>query len=72
MFMCTPRLICCTFCYPEPTTCHKRCQRLYRNMIGEPMNFFHNAHVGTREMSRNSSSVSTHSWISRNLGSVAC
>uniref|UniRef100_A0A8C2UFB5 CRIB domain-containing protein n=1 Tax=Coturnix japonica TaxID=93934 RepID=A0A8C2UFB5_COTJA len=41
-------------------------------MIGEPMNFVHNAHVGIREMSGDFSSVSAHSWVSRDLTSAAC
>lgn len=37
----------------------KRRRRLDRNMIGEPMNFVHNAHVGTREMSSDFSSTAS-------------
>lgn len=40
----------------------KRRRRLDRNMIGEPMNFVHTAHVGAREMSSDYSSVSVHLW----------
>ncbi|KAM6246190.1 uncharacterized protein M6G45_010471, partial [Spheniscus humboldti] len=35
----------------------KRRRRLDRNMIGEPMNFVHTAHVGAREMSSDYSSA---------------
>lgn len=38
----------------------KRRRRLDRNMIGEPMNFVHTAHVGAREMSSDYLSVSVH------------
>ncbi|XP_041324959.1 CDC42 small effector protein 2-B-like isoform X1 [Pyrgilauda ruficollis] len=35
----------------------KRRRRLDRNMIGEPMNFVHTAHVGARDMSSDYSSA---------------
>ncbi|XP_065589980.1 CDC42 small effector protein 2-B-like isoform X1 [Cyrtonyx montezumae] len=57
----TEFLVCFNWCngeQPQP----KRRQRLDRNMIGEPMNFVHNAHVGIREMSSDFSSVSAHPW----------
>ncbi|XP_035397750.1 CDC42 small effector protein 2-B-like [Cygnus atratus] len=54
----TEFLVCFNWCNGEQPQL-KRYQRLYRNMIGEPMNFVHNAHVGTREMSRNSSSTAS-------------
>nr|XP_047927883.1 CDC42 small effector protein 2-B-like isoform X1 [Anser cygnoides] len=42
-----------------PLLIQKRRRRLDRNMIGEPMNFVHNAHVGTREMSSDFSSTAS-------------
>lgn len=51
----TEFLVCFNWCngeQPQP-----RRQRLDRNMIGEPMNFVHNAHVGIREMSSDFSSA---------------
>ncbi|XP_032646492.1 CDC42 small effector protein 2-B-like [Chelonoidis abingdonii] len=45
----TEFLVCFNWCsgeQPQP----KRRRRLDRKMIGEPMNFVHTAHVGTREM----------------------
>ncbi|NXW83157.1 C4S2B protein, partial [Alopecoenas beccarii] len=53
----TEFLVCFNWCngeQPQP----KRRQRLDRNMIGEPMNFVHTAHVGAREMNGDYSSVS--------------
>ncbi|NXS99517.1 C4S2C protein, partial [Jacana jacana] len=52
----TEFLVCFNWCngeQPQP----KRRQRLDRNMIGEPMNFVHTAHVGAREMSSDYSSA---------------
>uniref|UniRef100_A0A8B9MQP2 CRIB domain-containing protein n=2 Tax=Accipitrinae TaxID=8955 RepID=A0A8B9MQP2_9AVES len=55
----TEFLVCFNWCngeQPQP----KRRRRLDRNMIGEPMNFVHTAHIGAREMSSDYSSVSVH------------
>ncbi|KAM9181839.1 CDC42 small effector protein 2-B-like [Mergus octosetaceus] len=54
----TEFLVCFNWCNGEQQQL-KRCQRLDWNMIGEPMNFVHNAHVGTREMSSDSSSTAS-------------
>ncbi|CAM4611285.1 unnamed protein product [Lepidochelys olivacea] len=51
-------LVCFNWCsgeHPQP----KRRRRLDRNMIGEPMNFVHTAHVGTRDMN----SGFTSCWV---------
>ncbi|XP_009938562.1 CDC42 small effector protein 2-B-like [Opisthocomus hoazin] len=52
----TEFLVCFNWCngeQPQP----KRRRRLDRNMIGEPMNFVHTAHVGAGEMSSDCSSA---------------
>ncbi|KAM9375017.1 CDC42 small effector protein 2-B-like [Phaethornis superciliosus] len=52
----TEFLVCFNWCNGEqPQT--KRRRRLDRNMIGEPMNFVHTAHVGAGEMSSDFSST---------------
>ncbi|NXE87114.1 C4S2C protein, partial [Menura novaehollandiae] len=53
----TEFLVCFNWCNGEQPP-PKRHRRLDRNMIGEPMNFVHTAHVGAREMSSDYSSVS--------------
>uniref|UniRef100_A0A8C3DZ60 Uncharacterized protein n=2 Tax=Corvoidea TaxID=192204 RepID=A0A8C3DZ60_CORMO len=57
----TEFLVCFNWCNGEQPP-PKRRRRLDRNMIGEPMNFVHTAHVGAREMSGDYSSVSVHLW----------
>lgn len=52
----TEFLVCFNWCNGEQPP-PKRRRRLDRNMIGEPMNFVHTAHVGAREMSSDYSSV---------------
>ncbi|NXD06316.1 C4S2B protein, partial [Nothocercus nigrocapillus] len=53
----TEFLVCFSWCNGEPPQ-PKRRRRLDRDMIGEPMNFVHTAHVGAREMSSGFPSVS--------------
>lgn len=51
----TEFLVCFNWCNGEQPPPRRR--RLDRNMIGEPMNFVHTAHVGAREMSGDYSSA---------------
>ncbi|KAM7039618.1 PREDICTED: CDC42 small effector protein 2-B-like [Sturnus vulgaris] len=52
----TEFLVCFNWCNGEQPP-PKRRRRLDRNMIGEPMNFVHTAHVGAGEMSSDYSSA---------------
>lgn len=52
----TEFLVCFNWCNGEQPP-PKRRRRLDRNMIGEPMNFVHTAHIGAREMSSDYSSA---------------
>ncbi|XP_009679629.1 CDC42 small effector protein 2-B-like [Struthio camelus] len=52
----TEFLVCFNWCNGEPPQ-PKRRRRLDRDMIGEPMNFVHTAHVGAGEMSSGFSSA---------------
>ncbi|XP_041895696.1 signal peptide peptidase-like 2A isoform X4 [Corvus kubaryi] len=58
----TEFLVCFNWCNGEQPP-PKRRRRLDRNMIGEPMNFVHTAHVGAREMSGDYSSVAADEGI---------
>ncbi|XP_006259411.1 CDC42 small effector protein 2-A [Alligator mississippiensis] len=62
--------ICFNWCSseePQP----KRHQRLDRSMIGEPMNFVHMAHVGTREIINGLASVGSIQDYMKSKGGYA-